>query len=90
MHLSKRKGKPSTVNTNKYRYRVNEQIRIPEIRLVGDNLEQVSEVAGQDVESGVFQTRRVLEWARRLELDLVEISPNADPPVCRIIDYNKF
>ena len=78
------------MNTNKYRYRVNEQIRIPEIRLVGDNLEQVSEVAGQDVESGVFQTRRVLEWARRLELDLVEISPNADPPVCRIIDYNKF
>lgn len=74
----------------KYNFRVNEMIRIPEVRLVGDNLDAVSEVAGRKVESDVYNTRQVLNWARDMELDLVEISPKANPPVVRIIDYNKF
>ena len=65
-------------------------IRIPEVRLVGDNLDEVSEVAGRKVESDVYNTRLVLNWARDMNLDLVEISPKAIPPVVRIIDYNKF
>ena len=75
---------------NKPRFRVNEQIKIPEIRLVGDNLEQVSEAVGKTIESGIYPTRKVLEWASMMELDVVEISPKANPPVCRIIDFNKF
>ena len=71
-------------------FRTNESIRIPRIRLVGDNLEQVSQVAGRKIEPDIYDTRRALEWARALELDLVEISPKADPPVCKIIDYKKF
>jgi len=60
-------------------HRINNQIRVPEVRLVGDNVEQ-----------GVYSTREALRIAENLELDLVEISPTADPPVCRIIDYQKF
>ncbi|MGO1245031.1 MAG: translation initiation factor IF-3 [Sphingobacterium sp.] len=60
-------------------HRINEFIRVPEVRLVGDNIEQ-----------GIYPTRKAMELADQLELDLVEISPNAAPPVCRIIDYSKF
>lgn len=60
-------------------HRINELIRVPEVRLVGDNIEQ-----------GIYPTRKALELADELELDLVEISPNAAPPVCRIMDYSKF
>lgn len=88
--MAKRYNRQNDRNNSKYNYRVNGQIRIPEVRLVGDNLDQVSEVAGQTVESGIFNTRQVLRWATDLGLDLVEISPNAKPPVVRIIDYNKF
>ncbi|WP_146697747.1 translation initiation factor IF-3 [Geofilum rhodophaeum] len=59
---------------------MNNQIRIPQVRLVGDNIEN----------PGVFATSEALKMADALELDLVEISPKADPPVCRIIDYQKF
>jgi len=45
---------------------------------------------GDNVEVGVYQTRRALEIAGEFELDLVEISPKASPPVCKIIDYKKF
>ncbi|MGB0975284.1 MAG: translation initiation factor IF-3 [Flavobacteriaceae bacterium] len=58
---------------------MNERIRVPEVRLVGDN-----------VEVGVYPTRKALELANELELDLVEISPKADPPVCKIMEYKKF
>ena len=75
---------------DKFRFRVNDQIRVPEVRLVGDNLEELSEIAGQKIESDVYPTRKVKEWTRRMELDLVEISPKAKPPVVRIIDYKKF
>jgi translation initiation factor IF-3 len=60
-------------------HRINELIRVPEVRLVGENVEQ-----------GIYPTRKALELADELELDLVEISPNAEPPVCRIMDYSKF
>jgi translation initiation factor IF-3 len=52
---------------------------VPEVRLVGEN-----------IEGGVYPTRKALEIAEELELDLVEISPNATPPVCKVIDYKKF
>ena len=60
-------------------YRINERIRVPEVRLVGDNVEQ-----------GIYPTREALRMAQEQELDLVEISPTANPPVCRIVDYQKF
>jgi len=71
-------------------YRINEDIRIPEVRLVGENLEEISEAAGQPLEPGVYSTRLLMDWANKAGLDLVEISPNAKPPVVKIIDYQKF
>ena len=70
-------------------YRINENIRVPKIRLVGD-LEKLSEILGKTIETGVFNTREALGYANDADLDLVEISPNADPPVVKIIDYKKF
>jgi translation initiation factor IF-3 len=60
-------------------HRTNQMIRVPQVRLVGDN-----------VEVGVYAIQDALRMAHEQELDLVEISPQADPPVCKIIDYNKF
>ena len=60
-------------------HRINHFIRVPQVRLVGDN-----------VEVGVYATNEALKIAQEQGLDLVEISPNADPPVCKVIDYNKF
>lgn len=74
----------------KYKFRTNERIRVPKIRLVGDDFEKISEVAGYDVEQGVFNTKVAIKWAHDMEMDLIEISPNADPPVCKILDFNKF
>jgi translation initiation factor IF-3 len=42
------------------------------------------------VEQGVYNTKVAIKWAQDMELDLIEISPNADPPVCKILDFNKF
>lgn len=47
-------------------------------------------MVGENVEVGIYPTRKALEIAEELELDLVEISPNAAPPVCKVIDYKKF
>lgn len=71
-------------------HRINEFIRVPELRLVGDNLEEISAAVGETVESGIYATPKLQRWAEQMELDLVEISPNAVPPVARIVDYNKF
>ena len=60
-------------------YAINEHIRAKEVRLVGDNVEQ-----------GVYPIAEALRIADDLELDLIEISPNAQPPVCRVLDYQKF
>ena len=62
----------------KDQYRVNGQIHVREVRVVSDG------------GSEVMPTHKALDLARQQELDLVEISPNAQPPVCRIIDYSKF
>ena len=59
-------------------YRINEQIRVREVRIVGES------------GSMVIPTKQALDMARQQEVDLVEISPNANPPVCRLIDYSKF
>jgi len=71
-------------------FRTNSSIHVPEIRLVGDNLKDLSNTIGQTVETGIYHTRIAVEWAQEMGLDLVEISPNAKPPVCKIIDYKKF
>lgn len=60
-------------------HRTNNMIRVPEVRLVGEN-----------VEVGVYSFQDALKMAQDQQLDLVEISPGANPPVCKIIDYNKF
>ena len=67
------------IDNSKEQYRINERIRVREVRLVGDN-----------VELGVYPTSQALKIAEDQGLDLVEISPNAAPPVCRVIDYQKF
>jgi len=87
--LSKQRSFGGKVD-EKNNFRINEQIRVPEVRIVGDNMEEVSRAAGRPIENEVYPTRDVLRWATDLGLDVVEISPNAKPPVCRIIDYNKF
>ena len=63
----------------KGQHRINEQIRAKEVRIVGD-----------EVEPKVYPIAQALRLAEEHEADLVEISPNAQPPVCRIIDYSKF
>ncbi|MEO6845576.1 MAG: translation initiation factor IF-3, partial [Ginsengibacter sp.] len=60
-------------------HRTNHMIRVPNVRLVGEN-----------IEVGVYPTAEAQRIASDLGLDLVEISPQADPPVCKVIDYNKF
>ena len=71
-------------------FRINEQIRVPEVRLIGDDFTEISEVAGHEVETGIYSTSLLLDWALKTGMDLVEISPNAVPPVVKIIDYQKF
>jgi translation initiation factor IF-3 len=64
---------------NKY-IRINEYIRVPEVRVIGPNSEQL----------GVMMVRRAVELAKESGLDLVEVAPMAKPPVCRIIDFSKY
>jgi translation initiation factor IF-3 len=91
VNLAKGRYQPTVkVQDEKFNYKLNGDIRVPKIRLVGDNLELVSEVANRPIETGIYYTNQVLQWAEDLEMDLVEISPNADPPVCKIIDFKKF
>lgn len=93
LHLAKRQSNTPSQNSKNAapQFRMNEMIRIPQVRLVGDNMEELSAAAGQEIKSGeVYYTRDLLHWAEKLALDLVEISPNAVPPVVRITDFNKF
>ena len=64
---------------NSYPNNINEHIRAREVRLVGDN-----------VTPGIYSIHEALKIAEDLELDLVEISPNAEPPVCKALDYQKY
>lgn len=65
---------------NKDEHRINERIRVPQVRLIDEKGEQV----------GIVPTYEALSMARERGLDLMEISPNAQPPVCKICDYGKF
>jgi translation initiation factor IF-3 len=60
--------------------RVNERIRVPEVRVIGDDGQQI----------GVMRTDQALRMAQERDLDLVEVAPEARPPVCRILDYSKY
>ncbi|MEC9445816.1 MAG: translation initiation factor IF-3 [Chloroflexota bacterium] len=61
-------------------YRVNERISSPQVRVIGDDGAQL----------GVMEVARALQLARDAEVDLVEVAPNSDPPVCRLLDYGKL
>ncbi|MCX2720071.1 translation initiation factor IF-3 [Lentiprolixibacter aurantiacus] len=75
----RRRFKPRPRRENKNPHKINAEITAPEVRLVGDN-----------VEMGVYPIRQAIAKSEELGLDLVEISPKAAPPVCKIIDYKKF
>jgi translation initiation factor IF-3 len=60
--------------------RINERIRVPEVRLIGSDGEQV----------GILKTHEALRYAQERDLDLVEVAPDAKPPVCRVLDYSKY
>jgi translation initiation factor IF-3 len=60
--------------------RINERIRVPEVRLIDENGQQV----------GIMRTQDALRQAQERDLDLVEVAPDAKPPVCRILDYSKY
>jgi translation initiation factor IF-3 len=67
-----------TISTQNFR--VNELIRVPEVRLIGPENENI----------GVVPIQKALQIAREAELDLVEVAPNSEPPVCRVMDFGKF
>ena len=75
-HAGVRGRRPEKENPN----RINHEITAPMVRVVGENVEP----------NLVIPTRQALAMAEQMELDLIEISPKADPPVCRIADYQKF
>ncbi|WP_318543148.1 translation initiation factor IF-3 [Marixanthotalea marina] len=75
----RRRNQPNLRVSQEEKYKINSKISSPKVRLVGDN-----------VEMGVYPTREALKIADEQGLDLVEISPNADPPVCKVMDYKKF
>ncbi|HLV93047.1 MAG TPA: translation initiation factor IF-3 [Aequorivita sp.] len=77
--MRRKRGRGPARVVKEDQHRINSKIRAEEVRLVGDN-----------VEIGVYPIRVAREMAEEQELDLVEISPNANPPVCKIIDYKKF
>jgi translation initiation factor IF-3 len=60
--------------------RINERIRVPEVRLIDENGQQV----------GIMRTQEALRYAQDRDLDLVEVAPDAKPPVCRVLDYSKY
>ena len=60
--------------------RINERIRVPEVRLIGPDGDQV----------GILKTAEALRYAQERDLDLVEVAPEAKPPVCRVLDYSKY
>lgn len=74
------RGRFQQESFNKDEHRVNERIRVPQVRLIDDQGQQV----------GVVSTVEALRMARDKGLDLIEIAPNVQPPVCKILDYGKF
>jgi len=76
--IPKRRNFPP-IKKKQTEHRLNKDITVAEVRLVGE-----------EIEPGVYSIQKALELAKELEVDLVEISPKAVPPVCRLVDYNKF
>lgn len=72
-------GKNKKVPKLEDEYRINEEIKAPEVRLVGNNVQQ-----------GIYPIKEALRIADELGLDLIEIAPEANPPVCKIMDFSKF
>jgi translation initiation factor IF-3 len=72
-------GGEHTISTKETR-RINEEISAPEVRLIGADGEQL----------GIKKTSEAIEIAQKQQVDLVEVAPNAEPPVCRLMDYGKF
>jgi translation initiation factor IF-3 len=70
----------TAIQQKQQRVRINEQIRVPEVRLIGADGQQI----------GVMPTKEALAQAVEAHLDLVEVAPQASPPVCRIMDYGKY
>lgn len=79
MAIRRKKPNLPPVKEQEPQNRINDQIRVREVRLVGENVEQ-----------GIYSIHQARAMAEEQQLDLVEISPNADPPVCKILDYQKF
>jgi translation initiation factor IF-3 len=75
--LFQQRRRPTSIRRE---HRINEQIRVREVRLIDETGEQL----------GVCPTREALAMAEERDLDLVEVAPNATPPVCRLLDYGKF
>ncbi len=73
------KRRPFIPKKKETEHRLNKDIRVPEVRLVGE-----------EIEPGIYPIEEALRFAVEQGVDLVEISPKADPPVCRLVDYNKF
>lgn len=71
---------PNKKDDLEFHYKINEQIRAKVVRLVGDNIET----------PGIYSIQDALKIAQEMELDLIEISPTAQPPVCKILEYQKF
>jgi len=75
-----RRGRRKAPIKRNENYSINRRIRAEEVRVIGDNIEN----------PGVYTLEKAIELAEELGMDLVEISGKAKPPVCRIVDYNKF
>ena len=73
-------GRFQNQQPGKDEHRINEQIRVPQVRLIDEKGGQV----------GVVETREAIRMAREKNLDLMEVAPNVSPPVCKICDYGKF
>jgi translation initiation factor IF-3 len=78
------RGGPRPIVPVEEPYRVNERIRVPEVRVI------VEGEAGEDENLGTMPTYQALRLAEERDLDLVEIAPQAHPPVCKIMDYGRF
>lgn len=86
--MARRRPRPQAPSIQ---FNINQRIRSHHVRLVGENMDEISDVAGRKIEAGdIYTMKELLHWSRELGLDVVEISPNADPPVVKVIDYKKF
>ena len=80
LHIPQHSGGQAIARQQQSFTRVNDSIRVPQVRLIGSDGEQV----------GVIDTTQAMQMAETADLDLVEVAPEARPPVCRIMDYGKY